>query len=97
MATEIVLKTWNRINLDASWPGAYTESSIVEHDSICFETQMWLTSNQANFLKGKSVKSKLELETPMYPQGFAGTSLYSKIILIFECEKEAFEFMIKHL
>jgi hypothetical protein len=97
MATEVVLKSWNRINLDASWPGAYTEMKTVENDSLCFETRMWLTTAQSNFLQGKSVRSKLELETPIYPQGFAGTSLYSRIILVFDCEKEALEFIIKHL
>jgi hypothetical protein len=95
MATEVVLKAWSRIQLD--WPNAYYREHAIESDTLCFETQMWLNADQEKFLRGKNVGSKIELETPHYPEGFAGTSLYTRISLIFECEKEAFEFVLKHL
>lgn len=95
MATEVVLKTWNRVQLE--WEGATYEENVVEHDYLCLDTKMWLTTEQEKFLKGKEVGSKIELETPKYPQGFFGTSIYTKISLVFEHDHEAFEFMIKYL
>lgn len=95
MATEIVLRHWPRMSI--SWAGIHYEEQVVEIDGLCNETRMWLSPEQRKFLDTASVKSKIELDTPQYPEGFSGTSIYTKITLIFEHDHEAFEFAMKHL
>jgi hypothetical protein len=95
MATEIVLKEWNRVAL--TWPGAHLEEEVLVYDGLYVDAALWVSDKQYKFLSGKKIKSKIIIDTPVYPEGFKGTTLYTKIILIFENDHEAFEFIMKYL
>lgn len=95
MTTEVLLKDWRRVSI--TWPGATLEEEVLIYDGLYVDAALWVSDKQYNFLRGKDIKSKIIVDTPCYPEGFRGTSLYTKIILVFENDYDAFEFILKFL